>query len=623
MNNRNNQKNTSNQKNKKMQAKNQRNRIQSQLKVVEAHVNEGVFVYSEALTIADFAKKINKPVSEIIKYFFMKGIMLNQNTYLSEEQLGELCLELGLDFKKEKSVTHENLLETFDINDPAETLTKRPPIVTIMGHVDHGKTTLLDTIRNSDVVSGEHGGITQHIGAYQIKTKNNEFITFVDTPGHEAFTQMRARGSAVTDIVILVVAADDGVMPQTKEAIDHAKAAGVPIIVFINKMDKPGANPDNVMMQLAQEELTAEEWGGSVPYVKGSAKQRQGIDELLDTILLIADISELKANPNRFALGTVIESHLDKGLGPVATLLVQSGTLNMKDALVVGYCFGYVRDLTDESGKKIKSAGPSQPVMIHGLSEVPNAGDKFMVFQDEKLAREVASKRKTTDTINKRFKNQAFSLERLSEQIKDGQLKQINIILKADTQGTVEAVKSSLMKINISGVRINIIRATVGGISESDVTLGLASHAFIIGFNVRPTAHVRKKAEDEGVEIRLHTIIYKVTEEIEAAAKGMLDPEVVEEVTGQAEVRQTFRHSDIGTIAGCHVIDGVIPRKSKVHILRDGVIVYQGEIASLKHGKDDLKEAKNGMDCGILIKNYNDIKENDIIEAYTQKEVAQ
>ncbi|WP_338964171.1 MULTISPECIES: translation initiation factor IF-2 [unclassified Spiroplasma] len=614
-----NQKN--NKSNKKSLAKNQRHRIQSQLKTVEAHINEGVFVYAEALTIAEFAEKISKPVSEIIKYFFAKGIMLNQNTYLNEDQLGELCLEFGLDFKREKSVTHENLIESFEVNDDDTSLEKRPPIVTIMGHVDHGKTTLLDTIRNTNVVSTEHGGITQHIGAYQIKTKNNEKITFVDTPGHKAFTQMRARGSAVTDIVVLVVAADDGVMLQTKEAIDHAKAAGVPIIVFINKIDKVGANLDNVMMQLSQEDLTPEEWGGTVSYVKGSAKQNQGIDELLDTILLMADLMELKANPNRFALGTVIESHLDRGLGPVATLLVQSGTLNIKDALVAGCAFGYVRDLSDESGKKIKTVGPSTPVIIHGLNEVPNAGDRFMVFRDEKLAREIALKRKATDTINKRYKNQVFSLESLSEQIKDGQLKQINIILKADTQGTVEAVKSSLQKINIVGVKINVLRATVGAISESDVTLGLASQAFIVGFNVRPTAHVRKKAEDEGVEIRLHTIIYKLTEEIIAAAEGMLDPEMVEEVLGQAEVRQIFHHSDIGTIAGCHVTDGVIPRKSRVRILRDVVIVYDGELSSLKHVKDDIKEAKVGAECGLTIKNYNDLKEQDVIEAYIEKAV--
>ncbi len=610
-----------NKQNKKTLAKKQRNRIQSQLKTVEAHVIEGVFVYDEALTIAEFAQKINKPVSEIIKYFFNKGIMLNQNTFLTEDQLGELCLEFGLDFKREKSVTHENLIESFEVNDGPSSLEKRPPIVTIMGHVDHGKTTLLDTIRNTNVVSTEHGGITQHIGAYQIKTKHGEKITFVDTPGHEAFTQMRARGSAVTDIVVLVVAADDGVMLQTKEAIDHAKAAGVPIIVFVNKMDKVGVNLDNILMQLSQEELTPEEWGGTTPYVKGSAKQKQGIDELLDTILLMADLMELKANPNRFALGTVLESHLNRGLGPVATLLVQSGTLNIKDALVVGYTFGYVRDLSDESGKKIKSAGPSTPVMIHGLNEVPNAGNRFMVFRDEKLAREIALKRKTIDTMNKRYKNQNFSLESLSDQIKDGQLKQINIILKADTQGIVEAVKASLLKINITGVRINVLRATVGAISESDVTLGLASQAFIVGFNVRPTAYVRKKAEDEGVAIRLHTIIYKLTEEIVAAAEGMLDPEMVEEVLGQAEVRKIFRHSDIGTIAGCYVTDGIIPRKSRVRVLRDGVIVYSGELASLKHVKDDIKEAKTGAECGLTIKNYNDLKEQDVIEAYTEKAV--
>ena len=611
-----------NQKNKPMKktlAKNQRNRIQSQLKTVEAHVEKGVFVYSEAISIAEFANKINKPVSEVIKYFFMKGIMLNQNTILTEDQLGELSLEFGLDFKKECSVTHENLLENFEVDDNPDTLEQRPPIVTIMGHVDHGKTTLLDRIRNSNIVGGEYGGITQHIGAYQILTKSNQKITFVDTPGHEAFTQMRARGSAVTDIVVLVVAADDGVMPQTKEAIDHAKAAQVPIIVFVNKMDKSEANIDNVMMQLAQENLTSEEWGGQTPFVKGSAKSRFGIDELLETILLIAELNELKTNPNRFAIGTVIESHLDKGVGPVATLLVQSGTLKLKDALVAGYTFGYVRDLTDETGKKIKQAGPSTPVIMHGLNEVPNAGDKFMVFRDEKLAREVALKRKTNNIIKKRHKSQSFSLEALSDQIKDGQLKQINLILKADTQGTVEALQASLQKIKIPGAKVNIIRATVGGISNTDVTLGLASQALIIGFNVRPTAQVRKKADEDGVEIRLYNVIYKVTEDIEAAAKGMLDPVIEEVVTGQAEVRQLFKHSAVGTIAGCHVIDGVIPRKSKVRILRDGVVVYQGELSSLKHLKDDIKEAKEGSDCGLTVKNYNDLKEGNIVEAYEEK----
>lgn len=603
-------------KQKNVRTKAQNKSITSQLRQVETRVEKGVFVFSELLSIAEFSKKTNIAITNIIKIFFDQGIMLNQNTILSEQQIGELCLELGLDFKKEKSITHENLLENYEFQDKEEDLQLRPPVVTIMGHVDHGKTTLLDRIRKSNIIDTEHGGITQHIGAYQVLTKKNKKLTFLDTPGHEAFTEMRARGSAITDIVALVVAANDGVMPQTKEAIDHAKAAEVPIVVFVNKLDIPGSDPDKVMGELAELDLLAEEWGGNISFIKGSARSNEGIDELLDNLLLIGEMNELKVNPNRFATGTVIEAHLDRSLGPVATLLVQSGTLKVKDALVVGHSFGYVRDLKDEHGKKVTFASPSTPIRIHGLDIVPNAGDKFMVFRDEKLAREVALSRKTSSIISSRSTGSVLSLENMGQKIKEGELKKINIILKADTQGSVEAVKSVLMKINIEGVKINIIRASVGAISTSDLSLALASSAIVYGFNVRPTGQVRNKALDMKVDVRLHDIIYKISEELEEAANGMLDPEQIEKVLGQAEVRKLFRHSDIGTIAGCHVIDGLITRKSLLRILRDGVVIYSGEISSLKRGKEDIKEAKQGQECGLTIKNFNDLKENDIIEAY-------
>ncbi|AUB31452.1 translation initiation factor IF-2 [Spiroplasma floricola] len=611
--------------NNKIQAKNKSKahsaNLKNQLKqTTETGLIDGVFVYTEPLSIADFAKKLNKGPAEIVKWFFINGSMVTQNQILSEEQMGELCIEFGYDFKKETSVTKENIFETFNEKDDPKDLKEKPPIVTIMGHVDHGKTTLLDSIRNANVTDGEFGGITQHIGAYQTTIKNNK-ITFIDTPGHEAFTEMRARGSEVTDIVILVVAADDGVMPQTEEAIDHAKAADVPIIVFVNKTDKPGADPSKVKMELMNYGIVAEEYGGDIPFIEGSAKSKIGLDNLLETILLISELKDLKANPNKFARGTVIEAKLDKNRGPISTILVQEGTLRMRDILIAGGTFGTVKDLENENKTKLKEVLPGQPAVVIGLNEVPKAGDKFIVVVEEKMARDIAKAQFEKQQNEARQKNQTFTLDSIKHKIESGELKSINIILKADTQGTVEAVRNSMLKINIEGVKINVIRATVGAISISDVTLALASDALIYGFNVRPTAQVRQKAEEDGVDIRLHNIIYKLIEEIAEAATGMLDPVFEEKSLGEAEVRQLFKHSQVGTIAGCRVMSGVIPRASKVHVLRDGIVVYTGELSSLKNKKDDIKEAKEGAECGLTIKNFNDLKENDIIEAYRIEEV--
>lgn len=614
-------KNQINKFNKKQVTKIQKNIIKNQLKINEPYidVNNNIFTFSKTLSINDFAKKINKDSQEIIQYFMLKGINLNDCHILTEEQLCELCLQFGLDFKKEKLITHENLLENFKIYDSKESLKKRPPIVTIMGHVNHGKTTLLDTIRNSKIVTQEYGGITQHIGAYQITTKSNQKITFIDTPGHEAFTKMRVRGSSITDIIILVIAADDGIMPQTKEAIDHAKNANVPIIIFINKIDKFITNINNIMLQLSQINLITEEWGGNISCIKGSAKNKQGINELLETILLITELHDLKTNPNRFSTGTVLESHLNKDVGPTAILLVQTGTLKIKDALVVGNTYGYVRNMTDENGKKILQAGPSTPVIIYGLNELPEAGDKFIVFQDVKLAREMAIKRKTAKIINKNNKKQIFSLDILSTKIKNNKLKTINIILKADTKGTVEAIQVSLQKINIEGIKINIIYIGVGTITNNDIILAITSQAFIIGFNIKTTSYIQKKANDENIKIKIYKIIYKIIEEMEAMAKKMLENNIIEEILGRAEVRKLFKHSNFGTIAGIHIIYGIILRESKLRIFRNGNIIFQGEIASLKQGKNDIKEAQKGFDCGLIIKNFNNIQKNDLIETYIEK----
>lgn len=569
--------------------------------------------YTSGITVAALAQLCNKNASDIIKILFMLGKMVTINSVLDDETVELICLEFGIEPTKEE-VKDENSLED-DIQDDPASLEERPPIVTIMGHVDHGKTTLLDTIRKTKVVEGEFGGITQHIGAYQVKV-NGKAVTFLDTPGHEAFTAMRARGASVTDVCIIVVAADDGVMPQTKEAVDHAKAANVPIIVAVNKMDKPEANPDRVMSEMADLGLMPEEWGGDTIFVRCSAKKGDGIKDILETILVVSEVLELKANPNRNASGTVIEAKLDKGRGPVCTLLVQKGTLKQGQPIVVGSCFGRVRRMTNDMGNEIKQAKPSTPVEVIGLNEVPQAGDMFKVFDSEKEARAVAERRKQIKIDQERNQSSAMSLDDLANQIEIGEIKEIPVIVKADVQGSAEAVKSSLEKIEVGNVKINVIRSVAGAISESDVMLASASKALIIGFNVRPDANVRKKAEEEGVSIRLHNIIYKAVEEMELAMKGMLAPVYEEVIIGQLEVRQTFKVSKVGTIAGCMVTDGKIVRDAKVRLIRDGIVVYDGKIGSLKRFQNDAKEVTSGFECGVTIENYNDIKEGDILEAY-------
>lgn len=499
-------------------------------------------------------------------------------------------------------------------------MTERPPVVTIMGHVDHGKTTLLDTLRNSRVATGEAGGITQHIGAYQIEEAGKK-ITFLDTPGHAAFTSMRARGASVTDLTILVVAADDGVMPQTIEAINHSKAANVPIIVAINKIDKPGANPERVIGELAEHGVISTAWGGESEFVEISAKFNQNIDELLETVLLVAEIQELKADATVRAIGTVIEAHLDKGKGAVATLLVQQGTLNVQDPIVAGNTFGRVRAMTNDLGRRVKVAGPSTPVSITGLNEAPMAGDHFAVYEDEKSARAAGEERAKRALLKQRQATQRVSLENLFDTLKAGEVKSVNVIIKADVQGSVEALASSLQKIEVEGVKVNIVHSAVGAINESDVTLAAASNALIIGFNVRPTAEARSQAETDDVEVRLHSIIYKVIEEMEDAMKGMLDPEYEEKIIGEAIVRETFKVSKVGTIGGFMVIRGKITRDSSVRVIRDGVVVFDGQLASLKHYKDDVKEVGNAQEGGLMIENYNDLRVDDTIEAYIMEEI--
>ncbi|WP_027408727.1 translation initiation factor IF-2 [Anoxybacteroides tepidamans] len=575
--------------------------------------------FEGSLTVAELAKKLGKEPSEIIKKLFMLGVMATINQDLDKDAIELICSDYGVEVE-EKVVIDETDFESLEIVDDPADLVERPPVVTIMGHVDHGKTTLLDSIRNSKVTEQEAGGITQHIGAYQVLV-NNKKITFLDTPGHEAFTTMRARGAQVTDIVILVVAADDGVMPQTVEAINHAKAANVPIIVAVNKIDKPTANPDRVMQELMEYNLVPEEWGGDTIYCKLSALTGEGIDNLLEMILLVSEMEELKANPKRRAIGTVIEAKLDKGRGPVATLLVQTGTLHISDPIVVGNTYGRVRAMTNDVGRRVKEAGPSTPVEITGLNDVPQAGDRFMVFEDEKKARQIGEARAQKQLLEQRSAKTRVSLDDLFEKIKQGEMKELNIIVKADVQGSVEALVAALQKIDIEGVRVKIIHSGVGAITEYDIMLASASNAIVIGFNVRPDANAKRVAESEKVDIRLHRIIYKVIEEIEAAMKGMLDPEYEEKVIGQAEVRQTFKVSKVGTIAGCYVTDGKITRDSSVRLIRQGVVVYEGQIDTLRRFKDDVKEVAQGYECGITIKNYNDIKEGDVIEAYVMQEV--
>lgn len=585
----------------------------------EKAVVDGVVEYEEGITVDELSQKIGQTPANVIKVLFMLGTMVTINSSLNDEQVELICMEYGLECKKVVPVSEVNFEDLEVVDDPKD-LVPRPPVITIMGHVDHGKTTLLDHIRKSRVAEGEFGGITQHIGAYQVSVKGKK-ITFLDTPGHEAFTAMRARGAMITDIVIIVVAADDGVMPQTREAVDHALAANVPIIVAINKIDKPGADPQRIMTEVSELGLMPEEWGGDVPYVNISAKKGIGIDELLETVTVVAELAELKANPKRMAYGSVIEGRLDKGRGPVATLLIQNGTLRSGNPIVVGATYGRVRQLVDDRGREIKSAGPATPVEITGLNDVPEAGDKFMVFETEREARHVGEERAQKKIEEERNSTSAMSLDDLFSQMKSGEVVDLNIIVKADVNGTAEAVKSSLEKIDVEGARVNVIRSTVGAISESDVLLASASKAIIYGFNVRPDANVRRKADEEGVEIRLHQVIYKMVEEIEAAMKGMLAPEMEEVVTGQAEIRHIYKVSKIGNIAGCYVTDGSIKRDCGIRLIREGIIVYEGKLASLKRFKDDAKEVNQGYECGLTIENYNDIKEGDIVEGYVMQEV--
>lgn len=581
-------------------------------------VNNGVFVYTRNMSVGELAKQLNLNATDIIKFLFLNKKMVTINQTLDDETIGLICLQFGYDFKKEKLISEENF-EEMEIVDKPEDLKPRAPIVTIMGHVDHGKTTLIDAIRNSRLVDSEVGGISQAIGAYQ-KEIDGQKITFIDTPGHEAFTAMRSRGAAITDIVVLVVAADDGVMPQTVEAISHAKAAKVPIIVAINKMDKPGANPERIKNELMNYDIIPEEYGGNTIVCEISAKKNQGIKELLEAILVVAEMLELKANPDRYAIGTVIEANLDKGEGPKATLLVQNGTLTFQDYVVVGTAYGKIRRMTNEYKKTMKSAGPSTPVSVIGLSEVPNAGDHFMAFKTEKQAKDIAFKRALIKKENENASKGAVSLDELFDKIKEGNAQTVNIVIKADTTGSAEAVKSSLEKLSNDQVKINIIHCSAGAISDSDIMLASASGAIIYGFNVRPSAMISQKAETEKVEIRLHRIIYDLLNEMSDAMKGMLKKEKVESVTGQAEVRSLIKISKIGTIAGCYVTSGVIKANSKMRLIRNGVVVYEGKIKSLKRFKDDAKEVKEGFECGINIENFNDLKENDIIEGYEMVE---
>lgn len=577
--------------------------------------------YSEPLTVGQLANLLHKNSSEIIKFLFMMGNMSTINTVLSDDDIELICMEFGVEVHKEVIIDEDDIEEQIgNIEEDASKMVPRPPVVTIMGHVDHGKTTLLDTIRKTNVTSGEFGGITQHIGAYQVSLKGRK-VTFLDTPGHEAFTAMRARGAQVTDIVIIVVAADDGVMPQTKEAVDHAKAAGVPIVVAVNKIDKPGANPDRIMSEMAELGIMPEEWGGDTIFMNVSAKQGTGVSDLLETVLLVADMAELKANPDQLASGTVVEAKLDKGRGPVATLLVQRGTLHSGDSIVVGTSYGRVRKMTNDKGMEIKKAEPSCPVEIIGLNDVPRAGDVFMAYDNYKKAQEIASHRLEKQIEKERNASSAMSLEDLAKKIDEGDVKEINVLIKADVQGSAEALKASMERLEVDTVRVNVIRSTVGTITESDILLASASNAIIYGFNIRPNAAIRKKAEEEGIEIRLHNIIYKALEELESAMKGMLAPVYEEVVIGQAEVRQTYKVSKVGTIAGCKVVDGHIKRDCKVRLIREGIVIYDGKLGSLRRFENDVKEVQNGFECGMTIENYNDIKVDDIIEAYEDQEV--
>ena len=608
--------------------KNDKNNYQKQKKEMYKHKeklksnissdDDTIVLYTDGMTVGEFATALNKNVGEVIKKLMSLGKLMNLNALIDFDTAEILAMEYGKTLKKD-STRNEVNFEELEIIDDEKDLVPRPPVITIMGHVDHGKTTLLDTIRKTNVAEGEAGGITQNISAYQIEY-NGKKLTFIDTPGHAAFTEMRARGASITDIIIIIVAADDGVMPQTREVIDHAKAAGVPIIVAVNKIDKPGANPEKVLTEMAQNGITPDIWGGDTLFVNISAKNGTGIDELLDNIILISEMEELKANPNRYAMGTVIESKMDKNAGVVNTILIQNGTLRLGDPVVIGNSFGKIRTLKNDKGENLVEAYPSMPVNVTGISESPSAGDKFMAFESEKKAKEIALKR----TLNAKNKsndgNKSVSLDELFDRISAGE-KEIAVIVKADVRGSEEAIRNSLLKLDVEGIKVNIIRSGIGSITEGDIVLALASKAIILGFNIRPTNSIMEYAKEKGVDIRLYNIIYKLIEEMEAAMKGMLDPEYEEKVTGNAEVKKLFKFSKVGTIAGVIVTSGLIKNKSQVRIIRDGVIIYDGVISSLQREKDTVKEVKNGFECGITIENFNDIKEKDVFETYEMVEV--
>ena len=619
------QRNKFNKKNKKKNKKQRRQDRRNQKKnPVPQRKNKPLpetLVYTVGMSVADIAKKIHREPAEIIKKLFMMGVMVNQNQSLDKDTIEILADDYGIKAEEKVEVDVSDIDKFFEDEEKNHKhLEARPPVVTIMGHVDHGKTTLLDHLRHSHITAGEAGGITQHIGAYQIK-HDGKTITFLDTPGHAAFTNMRARGADITDITVLVVAADDGVMPQTIEAIHHSQAAGVPIIVAVNKIDKPGANPNHVMEQLTEYGLIPEDWGGDTIFVEISAKLGQNIDELLDMILLQAEMMELKANPKQHGAGSVIEARLDKGKGSVASLLVQQGTLHVGDPIVVGNTFGRVRTMTNDRGKAVHKAKPGTPVEITGLNDVPDSGDRFVTFNDEKTARAAGEKRAEQALIKERSKTTHVTLDNLFDTIKEGEMKEVDLIIKADVQGSVEALAQSFQKIDVEGVRVNIIHQAVGAINESDITLAEASNAIIIGFNVRPTPLAKQQADADGVDIRLHNVIYKAIDEVETAMKGMLEPEYQEKVTGQVEIRETYKVSKLGTIGGAYVIDGYIQRDSGVRVIRNGVVVYDGKLASLKRFKDDVKQVKAGYECGLMIEKYNDIKVGDQLEAYVMEEV--
>lgn len=603
--------------NKNKQSANNRKEKRASNMPTKEEKEENVIYYENGMSVMEVADALGVSVTDLVKKLFVSmGIMASATQALDRDTTELIAIEYGYELKNKK-ITDMTRFDEVEVEDKEEDLVSRPAIVTIMGHVDHGKTTLLDTIRSSHVVSGEAGGITQHIGAYQV-VKNGKTITFIDTPGHAAFTEMRARGAQITDIVILVVAADDGVMPQTKEAIEHAQAAGVPIIVAINKMDKAGANPDRIKTELTEYNLVPEDWGGDTIYVPISALTGKGVDELLEMVILVSELKDYKANPNRLGMGTVIEAKLDKGRGPVATLLVQNGTIKVGDVIVVGTTYGKIRSMEDETGKTIQAAGPSKPVSVTGLVEVPFAGEKFMALNDERKAREIAEVRTQNKFNEEKGVGKAASLNDLFKD--DENEKTLNLIIKCDVQGSIEAIRGLLEKINIEGTSINIISARVGGITNNDIILALASHAIIIGFNVRPTAQITDMAKDEGVEIRLYNIIYKLQEDIEKAVKGLLDPVFEEKITGQAEVREIFKVSKVGTIAGSYVTSGSIVRSGGVRLIRDSIVIYTGRMAGLRRFKDDVKEVKAGYECGITIENYNDIKVGDVIECFVMEE---